>query len=510
MRMKKKTNHGSWAHRVLLGLGVGLCLGGCEDSALEQEDTQYIHRQEIQGGQVDDGTYAAVVGIFTYNGQGGGICSGTLIAPNLVLTAQHCISDSDTGNGVRCGLTTFTNRAQPRNVRVTTEVQMFGGGQRFIGTELHVPPGSGDFCGQDLALLILENPIPPSLATPILPRLDLPPTPGERYTAVGYGHTGNGSGSGTRRFIADRIVRCGGTRPCPDFITDKSEFIGSEGTCQGDSGGAPLDKDGKVFGALSRGPGTCGNATYAGLYEWRDWIRNIAARAAAKGQYEPLAWMDAGELPDKDFDGVPNEQDNCPLLQNPDQANLDGDELGDACDEDADGDGTEDTREDNCPGLKNDDQQDTDGDGVGDACDEDDDNDLVKDEQDNCPLVENNLQQDRDEDGEGDACDEDDDGDGVADGQDNCPQQANPGQEDVDEDGEGDACDEEDDRPAPPKSDPATNPVFEPVLEPVRAAPTSQGGDEGGCQSAGGGQAPGSFWLSLGVLGLLLRRKRVK
>ena len=107
------------------------------------------------------------------------------------------------------------------------------------------------------------------------------------------------------------------------------------------------------------------------------------------------------DIPDQDEDGIPDDQDNCPTIYNPDQTNSDGDSHGDACD--------------NCPTTDNEDQANSDADSHGDACD-------------NCPTVDNEAQVDGDLDGVGDACD-------------NCVGVYNPGQENDDGDDLGDACD---------------------------------------------------------------------
>ncbi|MFQ5440686.1 MAG: thrombospondin type 3 repeat-containing protein, partial [Nitrosopumilaceae archaeon] len=75
---------------------------------------------------------------------------------------------------------------------------------------------------------------------------------------------------------------------------------------------------------------------------------------------------------DFDDDGLTDDKDNCPHVPNPDQADADGNGVGDACEDDAtdtDGDGIPDNT-DNCPTISNPDQADADGNGVGDACED--------------------------------------------------------------------------------------------------------------------------------------------
>ncbi len=73
-------------------------------------------------------------------------------------------------------------------------------------------------------------------------------------------------------------------------------------------------------------------------------------------------------LPDRDRDGVLDDDDNCPDNWGFNDEDMDGDGTDDACDSDMDNDGVPNS-EDNCVADINPDQTNTDGDWFGDVCD---------------------------------------------------------------------------------------------------------------------------------------------
>jgi hypothetical protein len=323
------------ARLVTLGLAT---LVACADAGRGTEDDGTRSRighvtSAVQGGDVDtDHPYAVgVCGVSPGPGQCQLVCSGTLIAPNLVLTARHCV-DAATSQ-TDCATATWTTHlyTSADQYYVTTGNQLY---QASTGwhrvAAIHTPTGT-TLCGGDLALLVLQDLVPASEAVPATPAIqfsltDRAHTPSLSETAIGYGVTSpNTATEGTRHRRSDIAIQCipgDATIDCDPklaFAGSAGEFLVGDGTCDGDSGSGAFEQTSfaaghpVVLGALSRGGvsvdgARCIGGVYTRLDAWRDFIAGVALEAAQKGSYAAPDWTrptsDAGAADATDGGGA--------------------------------------------------------------------------------------------------------------------------------------------------------------------------------------------------------------
>ncbi|HSY25040.1 MAG TPA: trypsin-like serine protease [Polyangiaceae bacterium] len=303
-------------------LGSALCgcvaLASCGPAAAPGTLTGEV-QSAIEDGTVDT-THTFAVGIVQLSMEQSGdvaFCSGVLLAPNLVATARHCVSNLSSA-AISCGTSMFGSVVSASEVLVTTDTTISPNGNLIDVSTIVIPSGANEkgVCGDDLALLILAKNITlPQYVTPVIS----PPMTDTMYstsvTAIGYGVTTptdqTGTTAGERRIKENVKLYCIPNDPnYADCFSDPiamqvlsaNEFIsGDASTCEGDSGSGAYDQaafdrgEWLAFGVLSRGAtsqdgDTCIEPIYTRFDAWGSLLMSTAQQAAAAGHYTAPAW----------------------------------------------------------------------------------------------------------------------------------------------------------------------------------------------------------------------------
>jgi hypothetical protein len=248
-----------------------------------------VSRSALLDGE-PDGMRSFVVGLYTIERGEPALCTGTLVASDLVLTSRHCVAPRlDEGSPVECTSSRFGAAFDPERIQVTTAEHMYPEqlAAPVAVSRIWVRETDDRVCGNDIALLAASF---AQDIEPVAPRLGSPARSGERYAAVGFGSTGETFGD---RMALERLrVGCVGAA-CSKRIVD-GEFFGAGALCRGDSGSPALDERGRVFGVASRGDSACTESVYSELAAHADWLVGSAREAAAELGHASPSWADDG------------------------------------------------------------------------------------------------------------------------------------------------------------------------------------------------------------------------
>ena len=284
------------AHCAALCFCSLLSLLGCSDPGVESVATG---REAIVNGKLSSVNDDAVVQILG----GGSGCTGTLIAPTVVLTALHCVTNFDSRFTFSCrpdgtlapGATTGKLGAPVDPKLVSVAVGVLVGNERVKAKAIY-GTGATDVCHDDLAVIVLAS-APDIGGAPLVSlRFGRQTRKGELTREVGYGdveQTDTERGRQVRTGVA--VLGVGGpdaSSPGDPGVLPKIVQVG-EGSCHGDSGG-PLfsEETGAEIGVYSiLNATTCTGDdvrnSYTQIAPFESLIREALASEGAEPLLEP-------------------------------------------------------------------------------------------------------------------------------------------------------------------------------------------------------------------------------
>jgi hypothetical protein len=284
--------------------GVSGCTNEIEGDTGQERVGQAI--QPIIRGITSGTEHDSVVVLANFvGGERRNLCTATLVAPNLIITARHCVSDTDKSTVCSKAGAPITGGMVVADRPATNLVVFVGKNSTSPDTTVEknasargkkvITPASKTVCNYDLAFLVLDK----KLDAPVSPIRLGPPKMSEHISAVGWGVDETGNLVKKREVRNDLPLVGLGPGLYPDNDTwgyGPSEFMIGESVCAGDSGGPSFAKSGALVGIAAR----AGNGQARDPYNYASTCVGSTAHAvythlAAHKSTVERAFKEAGE-----------------------------------------------------------------------------------------------------------------------------------------------------------------------------------------------------------------------
>lgn len=233
-----------------------LAIASLSSCALPTGDTARQTQQPIVGGEPAD--YPSVIPILD------GRCGAVLLAPNLLLTAKHCVAPLY-GGPFSCTIEGEVRPPDPDDNITYPDAGKFGATMEpdlitvgRNGSSPHAPKvlrvlttEDPTICGADAALLVLDRDIDDPVLAPLRTKTML--QVGEPLVAVGYGATLEENNASILQKRDVVVMAVGPTEGVTDQTSPVAAgfFTIGEALCRGDSGSPIFDGTGAVVGVAS-------------------------------------------------------------------------------------------------------------------------------------------------------------------------------------------------------------------------------------------------------------------
>lgn len=275
-----KNNLLSLSYNFVVLTTMAAVLSACSANTQQTGSIEFSDQsQGIVGGRsIDPSSPMAkhTVGLYGVKGEGGFICTGTLVATNIILTAAHCVETEKM-------LVIFSH-----DIEGTLVAKDLGRVRPVVAKTVHPKWNGGvnDKDNGDIALIKFKGSAPLGFVPAALLSSSIFLKPGVFTQQAGFGldNPEMDSGSGKLRTAMVRIHS--NTHSATEIIVDQRD---GRGVCSGDSGGPAfmvIDGSYYVWGvasAVTLNPKCREFGIYTNALSYRDWIREGIQILALRG-----------------------------------------------------------------------------------------------------------------------------------------------------------------------------------------------------------------------------------